>query len=84
MIKVPKGWRRLGGNDIVREGDVEWFKDYNTPFTGENGNQTHGVLVTKSSWCLGEQMCTEDMYNYGNAIYRKLKPKNVTAEQTTP
>jgi hypothetical protein len=84
MIKVPKGWRRLGGNDIVREGDLEWIKDAKTSFTDENGNQTYGVLVTKQSWCFGKQMCTEEMYKYVNAIYRKLKPKNVVTQQTAP
>lgn len=70
-LKIP-GWRRLGGNDIVREGDLEWPKsDPQISFLFSDG--TIGAIPTIHVGC---QMCTEEMRNYGNDVWRKLPIKN--------
>lgn len=76
MNIIPKGWRRLSGRDIVRKDDVEWAKVLNISFISSDGRIL--AIPTKQ---VGNQMCTEEMRNYGNNIYRKLK--NAPPEQTS-
>lgn len=68
------GFRKLGGNDIVRIGDYEWTKSSKVDESNIE-NVLNFVLTENDTHIVGEQMCCEFMQDYGNNIYRKLNVK---------
>lgn len=64
------GIRRLGGNDIIKAGDLQWCVKRPIFTSVEDVNS---MLATDASdWVVGCQVCTEEIQNYPNFFFRKL------------
>ena len=73
------GIRRLNGNDIIRDGDLQWC-DKMPHF--ESVNDLQLMVVTRTpAWQIGCQVCTEEIQNYANKFFRRLT--NVTNQAKT-
>lgn len=68
------GFRKLGGNDIVRVGDYQYTNLEKIDETNVNSMLIFEITAN-DTYLIGEQMCCEFMQQYGNNIYRKLNVK---------
>jgi hypothetical protein len=70
------GIRRLGGNDIVRVGDLQWCDCI--PHFDKIEDVKFMVITDAYCHCVGCQVCTEEVQQYANKFFRKLNAPKQT------